>query len=157
MVFCLDPPSIYTALIAIKTFILLKVIIHFVIINSVIIFKTKNQKTPSNGTCLGEPLGRFCVIVHFWCCGLHFFVVLFPGYLTMSLTLHPGFSGLWRPPSALSPALTFDCLFFFIYCERCSFEWAFFTYRCFPLCSFPTFLAQPTFLKASLGAGNYSL
>ena len=27
----------------------------------------------------------------------------------------------------------------------------------FTLCSFPTFLAQPAFIKASLGAGSYSL
>ena len=27
----------------------------------------QNLKTPSDGTCLGEPLGGFSVVVHFWC------------------------------------------------------------------------------------------
>ena len=95
--------------------------------------------------CLGEPPRRFL-----WCwlsflvfisfLYLHFIVVLylsfffisFPGYFTMSPALHPGFSGPWRPPPALSSTpTTFDCLFFFIYRERYGFEWAFFTHRRF--------------------------
>ena len=56
----------------------------------------------------------------------------FTGYFTVSPALHPGFSGPWRPPPALSSTLpTFDCLFFFIYCECYGFEWTFFTHRCF--------------------------
>ena len=87
------------------------------------------------------------------------FFISFPGYFTMPLALNPGFSGPWRPPPALTSTLTtFDCLFFFIYPIYDSFEWAFFTHRRFlPLCSFPTFLAQPVFIKASLGAGSSSL
>ena len=60
------------------------------------------------------------------------FFILFPGYFTMSPALHPSFSGLSRPPPALSSTpTTFDCLFFFIYRERYGFEWAFFTHRRF--------------------------
>ena len=60
------------------------------------------------------------------------FFILFPGYFTMSPALHPSFSGLSRPPPALSSTpTTFDCLFFFIYFECYGFEWTFFTQRCF--------------------------
>ena len=120
--------------------------------------------------CLGEPPVRFlCCCCSFWCVSsfvdvLHFLVVLLhslPGYFTMSPALHSGFSGPWRPPPTLSSTptpTTFDCLFFFIYRERYGFEWTFFTHRrFFILRSFPTFFAQPAFIKASLGAGSYSL
>ena len=114
--------------------------------------------------CLGEPPVRFlcscsflmCIFIcwcsSFCCCSS------FLGYFTMSPALHSGFSGPWRPPRALSSILTtFDCLFFFIYRERYGLEdifnpQAFFTLHCFPI-----FLAQPAFIKASLGAGSYSL
>ena len=101
-----------------------------------------------------------------------FFVIInfvirlwFSGCFTMSPALHPGFSGLWRPPPALSSTpTTFDCLFFFIYRERYGFEWAFFTHRRFlpyaPSQHFwhiPNILAQPAFIKVSLGAGSYFL
>ena len=60
------------------------------------------------------------------------FFISFPGSFTVSPALHPGFSGPWRPPPALSSTpTTFDCLFFFIYRERYGFEWAFFTHRRF--------------------------
>ena len=69
-----------------------------------------------------------CWCSSFSCC----IFIWFSGYFTMSLALHPGFSGPWRPaPGLSSTRTTFDCLFFFIYCERYGFEWAFFTYRCF--------------------------
>ena len=93
--------------------------------------------------CLGEHLMRFL----FLCCCCSFFMCIFicqwssfcccifiwfPGYFAMSPALHPGFSGPWRPPPALSSTpTTFDCLFFFIYRERYGFEWAFFTHRRF--------------------------
>ena len=109
--------------------------------------------------CLGEHLMRFL----FLCCCCSFFMCIFicqwssfcccifiwfPGYFAMSPALHPGFSGPWRPPPALSSTpTTFDCLFFFIYRERYGFEWAFFTHRRF----LPYAPSQ-----ASLGAGNYS-
>ena len=94
--------------------------------------------------CLGEPLGGFCDVS--CCCCFSFIFVLhsvvvlhlllffihFPGYFIMPPALHPGFSGPWRPPPALSSTLTnFDCLCFFIYRERYGFEWAFFTHRRF--------------------------
>ena len=112
----------------------------------------KNLKTPSDGICLGEPLGDFCFVVHFWCCVSSFIFICqcssfcccifiwFPGYFPRSPALHSGFSGLWRSSPALSSTLTtFDCLFFFIYRERYSFEWAFFTQAFFNLRSFPKF------------------
>ena len=100
----------------------------------------QKSKTHSDDTCLGEPLGGFCVVVHFWCCVSSFvdvsfcccIFIWFPGYFTMLPALHPGFSGSWRPPPALSSTpTTFDCFFFFIYRKRYGFEWAFFTHRRF--------------------------
>ena len=85
------------------------------------------------------------------------FFISFPGSFTVSPALHPGFSGPWRPPPALSSTpTTFDCLFF-IYCECYGFEWVFYPQAFLTLCSFRTFLTQPAFTKASLGAGSYSL
>ena len=50
----------------------------------------------------------------------------------MSPALHPSFSDPRRSPPALSSTpTTFDCLFFFIYCECYGFEWTFFTHRRF--------------------------
>ena len=73
-----------------------------------------------------------CIFICQWssfCCCIF---IWFPGYFAMSPALHPGFSGPWRPPPALSSTpTTFDCLFFFIYRERYGFEWAFFTHRRF--------------------------
>ena len=89
---------------------------------------TLDSKTPSDGTCLGEPPGGFCDV------GCHFVLLFisFLGYFTMPPALHPSFSGPWRPPPALSSTLTtFDRLFFFIYRERYGFEWAFFIHRRF--------------------------
>ena len=81
-----------------------------------------------------------------WCC----IFIWFPGYLAMSLALHPGFSDLWRSPPALSSTpTTFDSLFFFIYRECYGFEWAFLPTGVFYLTllpdifgTFPTFLAH---------------
>ena len=104
---------------------------------------------------------HFCssfVVIHH---SVFFIAVLhsFPGYFAMPPALHPGFSGPWRPPPALSSTLaTFDCLWFFIYRERYGFEWELFTHRRFlPYAPFPTFLTQPAFIKASLGGGSSSL
>ena len=69
-----------------------------------------------------------CRYFSFCCC----IFVWFPGYFTMSSALHPNFSGPWRLPLALSSTLTtFDFLFFLIYRDPYSFEWAFFTHRHF--------------------------
>ena len=43
------------------------------------------------------------------------------------------------------------------YRERYGFPWHFLLQAFFTLCSFPTILAQPAFIKASLGAGSCSL
>ena len=74
------------------------------------------------------------------------FFISFPGYFIMSLALHPGVSDLGRLPFLfhLPQALRFWVGIFY--------PQVFFT-----LHSFPTFLAQPAFIKASLGAGSYSL
>ena len=77
-------------------------------------------------------------------------VFTFPGYFSLPPALHPGFSGPWRPPPALSSTLaTFGCFTFcqvfssHFYRERYGFEWEFFTRRrFFTLHSFPTFLAR---------------
>ena len=85
--------------------------------------------------CFGEPPVRFLCsccsfLMHIFICRCSFHS--FSGYFTMSPTLHPGFSGPWRPPPALSSTpTTFDCFFFFIYRKRYGFEWAFFTHRRF--------------------------
>ena len=80
--------------------------------------------------------------------------ISFPGYSTISLALHPGFSGLWRPPPALSFWLPF--LFHLPPALRL---WVgiFYPQTFFTLSSFPTFLAQPAFISASLVAGSSSL
>ena len=72
----------------------------------------------------------------------------------MPPALHPGFSGMWRPPPALSSTLaTFDCFCFSVYRERYDFEWAFFTHRRFFPCA-----ASPDFWhNLLLSAGSSSL
>ena len=74
------------------------------------------------------------------------FFISFPGYFIMSLALHPGVSDLGRLPFLfhLPQALRFWVGIFY--------PQVFFT-----LHSFPTFLAQPAFIKVSLGAGTSSL
>ena len=72
------------------------------------------------------------VLISFLIFILMLFFISFPGYFTMSPTLHPSFSDLSRPPPALnSTPTTFDYLFFFIYFERYGFKCAFFTHRRF--------------------------
>ena len=84
---------------------------------------------------------------------LLFFLHLFPGYFNMSLALYPSFLRPWRPPLALSStSTTFDCLFYFIHCERYGFEWAFFTQIFFTLCSFPRFFGTICFYQGSPGS-----
>ena len=127
---------------------------------------TSNQKskTPSDGTCLGEPLGGFCdigfvVTLHF----SFFFIHIF--FSTSSLTL------LWTIARFLDPFCNFSpahCTVIrdtFIFSHSVIFlPWVlrfwvstFHPQAFFTLCSFPTFLAQPAFIKASLGVGSYSL
>ena len=110
--------------------------------------------------CLGEPSRSFL-----FCC-LSLFVDVFHSVVVLPIAIrhHPS-PFRWLSPSfythfvllAQSIAEWFATLSFLTiplssYRERYGFEWAFFT-----LSSFPTFLAQPAFIKASLGAGSYSL
>ena len=71
----------------------------------------KLNKTPRDGTCLGQPPGSFFDVG--CCCFTSVEVFTFPSYFFMSLALHPGFSGPWRPPPALSSTMTtFGCFTF---------------------------------------------
>ena len=65
----------------------------------------------------------------------------------------------WPPPALSSTLTTFDCFTFpsHFYHECYGFEWAFFTHRCFLPYAPSQHLAQPAFIKASLGAGSSSL
>ena len=84
--------------------------------------------------------------------------IWFTDYFAMSPAFHPGFSDPLRSPPALSSTPnTFNCLLFFIYSERYGFERTFFTHRRFLPYIFSNILVQPSFIKASLGAGSCSL
>ena len=108
-----------------------------------------------------------CCCCSFWCVSsfgdvFHFPVVLlhsFPDYFTMSPALHSGFSGPWRPPPAPELYPDYFWLPFLLHLPRTLRFWVniFYPQAFFTLRSFPTFLAQPAFIKASLGAGSYSL
>ena len=133
-------------------------------------FRVYNQKskTPSDGTCLGESLGGFCDVG----CHLHFVPVLHLSFFfihiffsTSSLALLLTIVRFLHPFCIFSPAhcrVICDTFIFnhsVIFLPRALRFWvgifnpqAFFTLR-----SFPTFLAQSAFIKASLGAGSYSL
>ena len=84
-------------------------------------------------------------------------VITFPGYFSLPSSLHPSFSGPWRPPPALSSTLaTFSCftsarLFRHSFTASAKdFEWAFFTRRRFlPYAPSPTILSHfPTQVRA---------
>ena len=90
--------------------------------------------------CLGEPPGGFYDVA------LHSCLFFLCWLLCISGLLFP-----CHRHSELYPWY-FSLLYFSVYNERYEFEWAFFTLR-----SFPTFLSQPAFIKASLGAGSCSL
>ena len=81
--------------------------------------------------------------------------IWFPGYFTMSLALHPGFSDPWRWTSDPD----FFRLPFLFHLPRALRFWVgiFYPQAFFTLRSFPTFLEQPAFIKVSLGAGSYFL
>ena len=125
--------------------------------NFEIIFWNQKPKTPSDGTCLGEPLGGFCVVVHFWCCVSSFIFICwcfsfcwccisiwFSGYFAMSPALHSGFSDPWRPPPALSSNLDYFWLPLLFHLPPALRFWVgiFYPQAFFTLCSFPTFLAH---------------
>ena len=133
-------------------------------------FRVYNQKskTPSDGTCLGESLGGFCDVG----CHLHFVAVLHLLFFfihiffsTSSLTLLLTIVRFLHPFCIVSPAhrrVICDTFIFnhsVIFLRRALRFWVgiFYPQAFFTLRSFPTFLAQSAFIKASLGAGSYSL
>ena len=130
--------------------------------------------------CLGEPPVRFlwcccCSSFYFWssfCCCIFicrcslFCRCSFHCFSTSSLTLPWAIAGVSTPHFILSAqpiaewfaTLSFSTIPLSSYRMGYGSEWAFFTHRrFFTLCSFLSFLAQPAFIKASLGAGSYSL
>ena len=128
---------------------------------------TLDSKTPCNGTCLGEPLGGFSnvgcyfiVVLHF-ICDLHFVVVL---HFISRLLYHATGTQPWllRPVKASTSSDLYPDYFwlpFLFHLPRALRFWVgiFHPQAFFTLCSFPTFLVQPVFIKASLGAGSSSL
>ena len=102
--FVTQPPTYTYYLNSSKNILLLKDIIDFVIINSVIIFENQKSKTPSDGTCLGEPVGGFCdVDLHFAVVILHlsmFFIHIL--FSKSSLTLP------WNIEKSLDPFCNFS-------------------------------------------------
>ena len=100
-----------------------------------------STKTSSDGTLFGTTSRRFLrcwlllsLIAVF--AMLVFVVFTFSGYFSMPTTLHPGSSGPWRPPLALSCTMaTFDCFTFpsHFHSKRYGFEWALFTHIPYPL------------------------
>ena len=106
----------------------------------------------------------FCVVVIFsFVDVLHFIVVLLIAFRHHSSSfrgLSPGFLHpilYFQPSPSQSDSQQFVQPFR-SYRERYGLEWAFFYPQAFfTLRSFPTFLAPPAFIKASLGAGSYSL
>ena len=152
---------------------------------SVIIFFIRSQKLPAMVLCLGEPQRRFFVMLIFisffifisflylhFIVDLHFVVVLHLlmffihiCFSTSSLTLLWTIAGFLHPFCTFCPAHrrvirnTFIFNHFVIFLPRALGFWVGIVYpqASFTLCSFPKFLAQPAFIKASLGAGSYSL
>ena len=105
----------------------------------------QKSKTPSNRTCLGEPLGGFCDVA----CYLHFVVVLHLSFFffTSSLTLPWTIDRFLDPFCTFSPAHcrvirgTFIFNHFVIFLSRALGFWVgiFYPQAFFTLRSFPTF------------------
>ena len=130
-------------------------------------FWVYNQKlkTPSDGTCLGEPLGGFvilCIFIYFHLSMI--FILLLYLHLISRLLCHVTSTPPWllRPVKASTSSELYPDYFwlpFLFHLPRALRFWVgiFYPQAFFTLRSFPTFLAQPAFIKASLGAGSYSL
>ena len=128
---------------------------------------TLDSKTLSHGSCLGEPLGGFwdvgChfVVVSYFIFDLHFVVVLhFVSRLIYRVTSTPPW--LLRPVKASTSSELYPNYFwlpFLFHLPRALRFWVgiFYPQAFFTLRSFPTFLAQTIFIKASLEAGSSSL
>ena len=100
-----------------------------------------STKTPSDSSLLERTSRRFL-----WCCSsfMSVFFMLVAVHFRATFSMPPA---IWALPLVLFIALLFRL-------QRALRVWmgAFFTLR-----SFPTFLSQPAFTKASLGAGSCSL
>ena len=66
--------------------------------------------------CLGEPPGGFCDVG--CCCFSSLELFTFQGYFSLPPALHPGFSGLWRPPPWLLLVALFLPGFFVTFLPR---------------------------------------
>ena len=150
---------------------------------SVIIFLTWSNptKTPSDGTLLGRTSQEdFCcyfVFISFlylnFIFDLHFVVVvlhlsLFFIYLLFDVIVHPSvdyrrvFTPILyfqrSPSQSDSRHCHFQAFRNLLTASATLFEWAFFTHRRFlPYAPSMTFLTEPAFIKASLGADSFSL
>ena len=131
---------------------------------------TLDSKTPSDGTCLGETLGRFwdagchCVVVLHFTFDIHlFFIHIY--FSTLSLTLPWTIAGFLHSFYTFGPAhnrVICDTLisnYSIIFLPQALRFWVgiFYSQPFFTLCFFLTFLAQPAFIKTSLVVGSLSL
>ena len=103
--------------------------------------------------CLGEPSGGFC---DGCCCCFYISVLLFHASGTPPWLLRPVKASI---SSELANLTTFDCFTFpsHFYHKRYGFERASFTLRRFLPYTPSQYLAQPAFIKVSLGAASSSL
>ena len=126
------------------------------------------QKLPAMVLCLGEPLGSFCDVG--CCCSsfifvLHLLLFFIHCYFYISkLLCHATGTPPWllRPVKASTSSELYPDYFwlpFLFHLPRALRFWVgiFYPQAFFTLRSFPTFLAQPAFIKASLGASSSSL
>ena len=122
--------------------------------------------------CLGEPLGGFCdVSCHFifvssFCCCSSFVNVLNSHFL-FDIIPHPSvdyrrvftpiLNFLPSPSQSDSEHFLFQPFRYLLTASATVLSGHFLPQASFTLCSFLKFLAQTAFIKASLGAGSYSL
>ena len=161
------PPKYIYYLNSSKNILLLKFIINFVLINSVIFFLNQKSKSPSDGTLLWRTSGEVFVFLFIFDVHLHLsmsFILLLYLHLTSRLLYHVTGTPPWflRPVKASTSSELYPDYFwlpFLFHLPRALRFWVgiFYPQAFFTLRSFPTFLAQPAFIKASLGAGSYSL
>ena len=114
-----------------------------------------------------EKLRRFLWCWSSFCC-YSSFVDVFHSHFLFDIIPHPSvdYRQVFRPILYFQPSPSqsdwrhfhFSTIPLSSHRERYGFELAFFYPQAFfTLCSFPTFLAQPAFIKVSLGAGSYFL
>ena len=166
------PPFIYTTLIAVKTFLLLKhhEFTKFLYLCSEIYFFfefiIKNfQQWYLLGRTSSEVFVMLVVIfilLLFFICRCSSFTFSFGHHPSPLRGLSPGFHNHFvlsaQPIAEWFGTRSFSTVPLSSYRHRYGFEWAFFNHRCFlPYAPSRHFLAQPAFIKASLEAGSYSL